>query len=71
MFHSPEETIFERWSPFEALVAEGGKGITNRESDPRSERKEDVYTGEDGGGEGRAGQFRSVVLQNERQVDAM
>ena len=27
IFHSPEETIFERWGPFEALVAERGKGI--------------------------------------------
>ena len=25
IFHSPEETIFERWGPFEALVAENGK----------------------------------------------
>ena len=27
IFHSPEETIFQRWDSFEALVAEGGKGI--------------------------------------------
>ena len=27
IFHSPEETIFERRGPFEALVAERGKGI--------------------------------------------
>jgi len=27
IFHSPEETIFERWAPFEALVSEAGKGI--------------------------------------------
>jgi len=27
IFHSPEETIFERWAPFQALVAERGKEI--------------------------------------------
>ncbi len=27
IFHSPEETIFERWDYFETLVAERGKGI--------------------------------------------
>jgi len=27
IFRSPEETIFQRWEPFQALVAEGGKGI--------------------------------------------
>lgn len=27
IFHSPEETIFKRWGPFEALVGERGKGL--------------------------------------------
>jgi len=27
IFHSPEETIFKRQGPFQALVAERGKGI--------------------------------------------
>ena len=27
IFHSPEETIFERWGPFEPVVAEEGRGM--------------------------------------------
>jgi len=27
IFHSPEETIFKRQGPFQALGAKGGKGI--------------------------------------------
>jgi len=28
IFHSPEETVFERWEPFQALVAREGKNIS-------------------------------------------